>query len=234
MKYHAIFYVMLPLLFSGHALSCLENQIYVQEHQVAPYVRADQTPVSGYQRNGYCRDINTENYFRDSSTQKIKGSHFKLKKWSDAEKKIVQSHIDKLPKWLGRYRFGEVLRAENDGTKNPAATVPYTKTIIFFDPFFSSKNQKDILIHEVAHLAVWDLEVSAAEAFAAASGWYIDETKTKRLPPTNPISTDSVNSISEDFANHIEIYYANEAILRKQNPKAHDFIRKLVLRKENP
>ncbi len=225
---------LIMLLIPGFALACLENQIYVREHQVAPYVRVDQTPVSGYRRNGYCRDLDIENYFQDNSSQKIKGSSLKLKKWSEAEKKIVQSHIDKLPKWLGRYRFGEVLRAETDGTRNPAATVPYTKTIIFFDPFFKSKNQRDILIHEVSHIAVWDLDVSAAEEFAAVSGWSTNENQTKRFPPTNPIKADSVKSVTEDFANHIEIYYSNEGILRKHNPKAHEFIRKLVLQKENP
>jgi hypothetical protein len=234
MKCLLTYLALIVLVIPSQALGCLENQIYIREHQVAPYSRADQTPVSGYQRNGYCRDLSLENYFQNGTTQKIKGTTFKLKKWSEAEKRIVQSHLDKLPLWLRRYRFGEVLRAETDGTRNPAATVPYTKTVILFDPFFSSKNQRDILIHEVAHIAVWDLSVRDVEEFAAVSGWSINKKKTQRFPPTNLIAADSVDSISEDFANHIEIYYANEEILKKRNPKAHEYIRKLVLQKATP
>jgi len=222
------------LIYPYFAYSCAQNEIYVREHQVAPYKRGDQTAVSGYQRRGYCRELSHENYFQNSTTQKMKGAPLKIKKWSETEKKIVQSHVDTLPNWLARYRFSEVLRAQTDGTANPASTIPYTKTIIIFDQFFKMNNQRDIITHEVAHIAVWDLDASGAEEFAVASGWSLDLKKRQRRPPPNPLAPDSVDSITEDFANHIEVYYSNEETLKKHNPKAHEFIRKLVLKKENP
>ena len=234
MKCLLTYLALIVLVIPSQALGCLENQIYNREHQVAPYSRADQTPVSGYKRRGYCRELSAENYFQDKSSQNIKGAPLKLKKWSEAEKNTVQSQIDRLPTWLRRYRFGEVLRAQTDDTANPASTIPSTKTIIIFDQFFNEKNQQDIIIHEVAHIAVWDLDASDAEQFATVSGRSIDLKKKQRLPPSNPLMPDSVDSISEDFANHIEIYYANEEILKKHNPKVHEFIRKLVQQKENP
>lgn len=228
----AIFFLSPQLL---HA--CLPHEIYVKPHKVNLYKRADETKVREYLRSGHCRELQRESYFRDLSSQKFKSISPKLKKWGDAEKAITTKYMSQLPVWLAKYAINEMLRADTDGTKNPASSIPLTKTILLYDAFFKSNDQKNILIHEMAHIALWDIEVAQVENFARLSGWDLKKTKNsdiKRSPPQKVLLPDSVESISEDFTNHIEIYYSAPERLKSHNIELFKFIDQLIKQKEKP
>ena len=160
---------LIPQLLYG----CLPHEIYVKSHQVDSYQRSDGTHVKEYVRSGYCRELPRTNYFKDSSKQNFKSISPKLKKWTEIEKGLISKQISNLPPWLAKYAIKEMLRADSDGTKNPASSIPLTKTILVYDAFFKSNDQKSILIHVMAHIALWDLEVTRVEGFSRVSGWEI-------------------------------------------------------------
>jgi hypothetical protein len=82
---------------------------------------------------------------------------------------------------------------------------------------------KDILTHEVAHLALSDFSDVIRE-FWQLSGWIFVKELNIKLPPTKLIINDSAQSISEDFANHIEVYHFKPAYLKSTNPRMFDFL----------
>lgn len=116
-----------------------------------------------------------------------------------------------------------MLRSHSEIYDNPAYTIDQTKTIILSDAFFQSTAMKDILTHEVAHLALSDFSDVIRE-FWQLSGWIFVKELNIKLPPTKLIINDSAESISEDFANHIEVYHFKPAYLKTQNPKMFDFL----------
>lgn len=218
-------------------LACLPHEIYVKSHHVDSYQRSDGTQVKEYFRSGHCRELQRTNYFVDSTTQTFKGISPKIKKWNSAEQALVTKQISLLPPWLAKYAIKEMLRADSDGTINPASSIPLTKTILIFDTFFNQKDPKFVILHEMAHIALWDLEVSQVEEFARASGWDLKATKNSSItqkPPSKLLLPDSAESISEDFANHVEIYYSSPQRLKNHNLNSFQFIDKLIKQKEKP
>lgn len=69
-----------------------------------------------------------------------------------------------------------------------------------------------------AHLALSDFSDVIRE-FWQLSGWIFVKELNIKLPPTKLIINDSAESISEDFANHIEVYHFKPAYLKSQNPQ---------------
>jgi len=231
-KHVLLLWALMPLSL----FACLPHEIYVRSHNVETYRRSDGTFVKEHFRSGHCRDLPRSNYFADTSSQTFKNISPKIKKWTNAEKALVSKQMSLLPPWLAKYTVKEILRADSDGTSNPASSIPLTKTILIFDHFFKLKDQY-VILHEMAHIALWDLEVSLVEEFASASGWVINTTKNlpiTRTPPRKLLLPDSSESISEDFANHVEIYYSSQQRLKAHNPKSYQFIDKLIKQKEKP
>ncbi len=225
------------LLYHRLLFACLPFEIYIRSQKVNSYHRADGTFVREYYRGGYCRDLPRENYFADSTAQAFKSISPKIKKWTPAEKALVTKHISLLPQWLANYALQEVLRADTDGTSNPASSIPLTKTMLIFDSFFKNKDQRYIILHELAHIALWDLEASRVEEFAKTSGWNINVTRNSsitRIPPVKLLLPDSAESISEDFANHVELYYSSPQRLKAHNLKSYQCIDKIIKQKEKP
>ena len=225
------------LAFSPLALhACLPHEIYVRSHEVDSYQRSDGTEVKEYHRSGYCRELQRSNYFRDSSTQRFKSISPKLKKWEATEKALVTKQMLLLPPWLAKYSLNEILRADTDGTKNPASSIPLTKTILIYDAYFKNTDQKHVILHEFAHIALWDLEKTQVEKFAKISGWVIKvkDSSIQRNPPLKLLLPDSFETVSEDFANHIEVYYSSPRRLKAHNPESFQFIDKLIKQKEKP
>ena len=78
----------------------------------------------------------------------------KIKKWRANEKSIIQNNLALPPSWLSKYHLAEKLRGDVGGsTKNPAATIAPTRTLLIFDSFFKEKDKRAIIIHEMAHIA---------------------------------------------------------------------------------
>ena len=118
--------------------------------------------------------------------------------------------MQKVPPWLRKYKFSEIHRGSVGGDlKNPASVIPLSKVLIVYDNFFKRPDKTDILIHEVAHLAILDLTEKELLGFVKSSGWTIDREKGIKRPPKVLVLPDSSESASEDFANHVEIYHSN-------------------------
>lgn len=115
---------------------------------------------------------------------------------------------------------------------NPAAAIPLTKTLLIFDHFFKSPNKQDIIIHEISHIAIYDIDPDTIEEFSRASGWRKDKTG-KRVTPKKLLFEDSANSLNEDLVNHIEAYYASKEKLMLFNPLSFLIIQQIIQSKEN-
>lgn len=227
------FIMLLLFISSAFAQPCGPHEIYVREQSINTYTKQDGTKVSAHTRKPHCRELKQQNYFQDSSKQTFKNIKTNIKRWSSEEKKIVEEHLDKLPLWLKKYKLTEILRGDIGGnTLNPAAAIPLTKTLLIFDHFFKSSNKQDIIVHEISHIAFFDIAPDLLKTFAKASGW--EEVQTKRwTPPSKLLLEDSKNSMGEDFANHVEIYHSSKEKLMLFNPLSFLIIEKIIKSKEN-
>lgn len=223
------------ILFSSLAFAelCGPHEIYVREQWIESYTKTDSTNVRAHARKAHCRELTRFNYYQDSTTQTFKKIKTNIKKWKPEEKKVVDEYLGKLPQWLKNYRLGEELRGDVGGNAhNPAAGIPLTRTLIVFDKFFEAPNKLAVLIHEVGHLTILDLTNEEMAGFAKSSGWIIDRKKNIKLPPKTLIIPDSSESVSEDYANHIELYYSNPTLLKKLNPASFSFIEGIIKKRE--
>lgn len=218
----------LSMAFAG---SCDPDEIYVREQWIKSYTRSDNLKVTAHMRRAHCREINRFNYFQDSTTQKFKNIKTNVKVWKSDEKRIIEEGLQQIPAWLKKYILSEILRADSDGTVNPASSIATTKTLIIYDVFFTQPNKTQILAHEIAHLTVLDLDEKELNEFVAASGWSLDRKRGIKIPPKALIIPDSYESILEDYANHIEMYHYNPEKLKKLNPSSYFVIEKIAKRR---
>jgi len=224
------------LLFSTviFASVCSPHEIYVRKQWIESYNKTDGTNVSAHSWKAHCRELTRFNYYQDSTTQTFKKIKTNIKKWKPEEKNVVDEYLAKLPKWLKNYRLGEELRGDVGGNAhNPAAGIPLTRTLIIFDKFFEAPDKLAVLIHEVGHLSILDLTNEEMAGFAKSSGWIIDRKKNIKIPPKVLIIPDSSESVSEDYANHIELYYSNATLLKKLNSASFSFIERIIKKRES-
>lgn len=212
------------LITNAFALQCEPNQIFIREQWIESYTKNSGEIVDAHSRKAHCRDLSRTNYFRDSTNQKIKNSTIKFKKWKPEEKNIINTILKNIPKWLQQYLIAEMLRAETDGTNNPASSIALTKTLIIYDKFFTSTNKEQIITHELAHLTVLDLTEKELLDFTDSSGWIIDRSKGIKIPPSKLVLPDSRESVFEDYANQIEMYHFNLNELKRINLKSFSVI----------
>jgi hypothetical protein len=218
------------ILFSSTLFAniCGPHEIYIREQWVESYQKEDGTRVKAHSRKAHCRELERTNYFKDSTDQKFKNIKTKIKKWKPEEKKIIDDVLKKIPEWLKKYVLAETLRANSDGTQNPASSIALTKTLIIFDKFFQSPNKTQIIAHEIAHITILDLTEKELKDFAAASGWIIDRSKGIKIPPNELIKPDSNESVVEDYANHIEMYHYEPDKLKRLNSRSFQIIDEIV------
>ena len=213
--------------------ACEPNEIHIREQWINSYTKEDGTEVFGHVRSEHCRELRGENYFQNSTKNEFRGLKTKFKKWTDSEKSLLEKEIKNLPASLKKYQLSEVLRAtEQDGNlNNPAMTIPATKTFIFFDKFFAMPNKQDVIIHEIAHIAVWDIDPYELQEFFESRGWKYEKGKPP-MPPKKVILDDSSNSPGEDFANSVELYYSEPQRLKTFNLKSFLILEKIIKSKE--
>ncbi|HXH76469.1 MAG TPA: hypothetical protein VNJ08_15970 [Bacteriovoracaceae bacterium] len=227
--------VILLLLFisTAFALPCGPHEIYIREQKIETYTKLDGTKVSAHLRDAHCREIERSIYFQDSTNQKFSNIKPKIKKWDATEKNIVQENLALLPPWLSKYHLAEILRGDVGGhPMNPAASISPTRTLLIFDRFFSERDKKAVIIHEMAHIAFSGIDPELKFEFALASGWNID-TDNKPIPPSKLLMPDSENSTEEDLTNHIEVYYTDPARLMMFNSLSFLSVKKIIESKEN-
>jgi len=221
------------IISSAFAFPCGPHEIYVREQLIKAYTKNDGTKVAAHSRKAHCRELTRINYFLNETKQIFKGVKTNIKKWSPEEKKIVEEHLAKLPFWLKKYALSEILRGDIGGNAlNPAAAIPLTKTLIIFDRFFKSSNKQDIISHEISHIAIYEIDPETIATFSRASGWVKNDDGT-RTPPSKLLFNDSENSISEDFANHVEVYYSSRERMLTFNPLSFLVIQQIIQSKEN-
>lgn len=166
----------------AHAVTCAPDEIHVREQNISSYIKKDGTHVHAHTREAHCRTIKITNYFQDKTDQSFKNLKPHIKPWATNEKKVFESYLAKCPEWLKKYRLIEVLRASfDDSNKNPAASIPKSKTLILYDAFFTASNKTDIITHELAHFAFHDLADSETRDFYVTSGWTVIERPIKSL-----------------------------------------------------
>jgi hypothetical protein len=225
-----LFFILLRPFFS---LACLPNEIHIREQWIETYKKEDGTRVNAHLRSEHCREIRGVNFSNYASSKKFRNFNGKLKSWNSSEKMLLNSELEKLPSWLRKYKISSFLRATmHDGNpNNPALSYPYSKTIILFDSFFKSPNKKDILVHELSHIAIWDIDPVVLQNFFISNGWIYKSGESLRLP-INLIIPDSSDSPSEDFANSIETYYSNSKRLKEFNSKSFLILEGIIKSKE--
>jgi hypothetical protein len=220
-------------LHSIKSIACLPNEIHIREQWIDTYKKDDGTTVSAHLRSEHCRQLKALNYTQDSSPKKFKNFNGKFKAWNITEKKQFNTELDKLPMWLSEYKHSSFLRAtiHEGNPANPALAYPANKTIIVFDSFFKSSKKKDIIIHELSHIAVWDLDPVLLQKFFIANGWEYKKGESPK-PPSKTILPDSTESPSEDFANSVETYYSNPKAFKEFNSKSFEILESIIKIKE--
>lgn len=234
MKFLVGIFLLYALAYSDLIFACLPNEIHVRESHIKEYRKQSGVVVSSHVRSEHCREIKVNNYFENSPKDKIKGLETKFKGWTKDEMEQLIKQIESLPTWLKRYKLIKILRADEQigNSNNPAMVIPSAKTLIIFDKFFKMPNKKDIITHEMAHIAVWDMDPVVLKSFFVARGWRYEE-KGKIVAPDNVILPDSKDSPSEDFANSIELYYSNKLLLQSFNPLSFQILEKIIESKES-
>ncbi len=220
-------------IFVFDVFACEPNEIHIREQIISSYTKDDGTRVSAHLRSEHCRLLKEVQFFQNIPRDESKKIKTQFKNWRKEDQKIVQDILNGLPNWLKQYQLGELLRADTleANHKNPALTIPRSKTLVIFDSFFKENNKREIIIHEMAHIAVWDFSEIELKEFLLLNGWSFSANKPPQ-PPKQLIKADSQNSPSEDFANCIEIYYSNPEQLKKFNLKSYLKLESLIMNKE--
>lgn len=225
--------ILIIIFFPFRSFACLPNQIHVREHWVNSYVKEQGTKVTAHNRSEHCREIRGHSYFQNSTSKDFKNLKTNFKAWNEIEKGLLNKEFENLPLWLKRYKLTEILRADSQrgNPENPAMAYPATKTLIVFDKFFTMSNKRDIVIHELSHIAIWDINPDQSEKFFKANGWIYEKGKLPK-PPNKLLIPDSGNSPTEDFANHVETYYANPSKLKEFNENSYQILEMIIKAKE--
>jgi hypothetical protein len=210
--------------------SCGKDEVFITGHHVEGYVRSDGAKVESYYRKSYCRKIEKFNYFTDQDSNLSEAYKIKFKKWKKSEHKLIEDLLGQLPAWLKRNKLSKILRSSiiQGQARNPALIIPKTKTMIISDNFFARKNKKAVLIHEMSHIAVLDVDPSLLLRFFKVGGWSYTKGRNPS-PPDKVIMDDSADSPSEDFANWVELYYTNAKKLKTFNEKQYQVLNKIIM-----
>ena len=224
--------LILLLTLITESFACGPGEIFVRAHSVSPYTRGDGVAVSGYDRGESCRELLAHYEFNDKDPE-LSVSKYKIIPWRAEEQKIVEGLLAKLPVWLQKYKLQKILRAKYSpaNIENPAITLPASKVLIINNSFFKRKDQLAILTHEMAHVAVLDCNSEDVKKLLQSSGWILKGGKAA-TPPTNLLLPDSKTSRSEDFANHVEIFYSDPVRLKNFNLSSYEILRSIIDRKE--
>lgn len=95
------------------------------------------------------------------------------------------------------------------------------------------KNKRDVIIHEISHLAAWDIDANLLKDFFVSQGWKYTKGKPP-IPPKENLLPDSATSPGDDFANSIELYYSDPDRLKKFNLNSFIILERIIKSKENP
>ncbi len=215
-------------------LPCSEFEVYVKSSDVQAHVKKDGTLVAGAFRKEHCREIypGINNWIESFQETPLENWIYKdnFIKWSKKEKEIILKMISLWPDEFKDWKNPKLYRAKKSQfPNNPGASFPGANAIIIYDDFFKLKNPHIVLSHELGHLYIFSSSPEKLRKILMATGWEWDLSKRPRWTSKNkPLKADSVDSPSEDLANHIEDFLHEREKLKKSRPEVFKLLEDLL------
>ena len=215
-------------------LPCADFQISVNSSDVQAYSRKDGTQFSEAFRKEHCKDVypGTKEWsesFKDTPLQSwIYKENFKP--WTKKEKETILKMIYLWPKEFKSWKNPELYRAtKSQFPNNPGASLPIANAIIIYDNFFKFPNPHIVLSHELAHLYLFSSSPLKLKRILTATGWEWDlSNRPKWTSKNKPLKPDSIDSPSEDLANHIEDFLHSREKLKNDRPEVFKLLEDLL------
>ena len=145
-------------------------------------------------------------------------------KWPDKEFEHVDEALVNLPNKLLNLDHVTIHRMREDTSNhfNPATTwQPYNSSnayIVLYDGamLHSEAPLRQVLAHELAHVAYARMPKQARADFMELAGWKKEKGKEVRtLGRKQLLKSDSMIGVHEDAANHIELYLFNKPLVKQ-------------------
>ncbi len=211
---------------------CPDGEHWVYPHFRSAYVRHDGVHVSAAQVRGHCR-MNPRGYDQwherlSNHRPSIWGYRTeKSKKWSIEDVQRFYDEMSVLPDKLIGLDNVKLHRMDISGTKRNPATSNFNDVVFYDLAFQHSDSLAQIIAHELSHVVYSGLSEEDRAGFRQAARWIQESDKPgiyAAAADKKLIQPDSGNSVSEDFANHIEHYLFKNESLKKTSPKVHEWI----------
>lgn len=127
--------------------------------------------------------------------------------------KVLKTHL---------FRIGFIKKILNLG-------LIIANAIIVYDNFFKYSKSHAVLSHELAHIYIFSAPTDKLKRILSATGWEWDLSKHPKWTSKNkPLKPDSVDSPSEDLANHIEDFLHSREELKKNRPEVFKLLEDLL------
>lgn len=221
-----LIFLLYSSLVSASELPCSEFETYVKSSNVQAYTKKDGTQVSEAFRKEHCKDVypGTKAWLESFKDIPLQNWPYKetFKPWTKKEKEVILKLISQWPDKFQSWPGTTLYRAEKSQfPNNPGASLPIANAIIIYDNFFKFSKPHAILSHELAHVYILSAPTEQLKQILSATGWEWDTLKRPKWSSENkPLKQDSVDSPSEDLANHIEDFLHSREELKKNRPEA--------------
>lgn len=214
---------------------CSKWEFIVRSHEVQAYEKKDGTKVSESTKKDYCKNKfpeveNWQERFTDGGVSNWPNKTEKFKSWTQLEKETVLKYLNEQPNTFRNLPGITFLRGiKSIHNKNPGASVKRLNAIALYDEFFASGRKSQVISHEFGHLIVHELRMPVLQELVSLMGWREDSrTRDFLRIRTVPLLKPTSNDLSEDIANHFEIYLHTPQLLLNNNKPVFDFIQKTM------
>ena len=220
---------------SSSEIPCTKWEILIKAHEVQAYERKDGVEVEQSKRKTHCRAKfphveDWQDKFTDKALSEWPNKQESFKSWSQLEKEVVLKFLNEQPKVFRDFNGITFLRGIKSISKgNPASSVKKLNAIALFDDFFNSKEKSQILSHEFSHLYMVELNEEKVTELTYEMGWRLKNgVEFIRLDSYPLVKEDSGVDISEDLANHFELYLHKPDKLKKISPEVFNKLKSIV------
>ncbi len=222
-----VFLIILLSSSNGLAQACINTEHWVRAYQRSSYFRADGTFVKAAQVTAHCR-LNSESY----TVWKEKLKVGRPEAWPhrdelatpwtiNDEEKLIEA-LSELPKNLWSEKIKGIYRLKKSKDfPNPASSAD--GVIVLYDTAFRGENKKRtlarFLAHEFAHQKYLDLSDDDRESYHMVTNWMVGKSKStgRNIYVSRKegyVTEDGRLSPEEDFANNIEFFLFESALLK--------------------
>ncbi len=222
---------LLMLVFSFGVLSeeCPEGEYFVKGHHRNEYVKKNGTHYLDSFVKETCKKYRDGHLlikkFIDTPPDLWNQKKEKFKKWNKKEKNFLLNAFEELPEPLVKNLNFRLHRAfESNFKNNPASCIPEKNLIVFYDSFFK-ENSSRVLAHELAHFLYSSIPKEKKERYKTMALWLEDENGNILISRKDGfVEEDSRIGPEEDFANNVEYYLFDKAILEKKSNMIYNWI----------